>query len=346
MFHRDPLQRPPGIDLERLTALAAGLAATGVSADILAPVEHPAAMRAGSGGTVAVRPLTSARDGQYDILKTCYHPGIDLISDFQGPVVCRLVRVVDDFRPERDEPQRARLLAWQQKIHARAGAVAFNNRQNLERWQRLYGWNRPAVLTPTGCPAEIPPRGSNPYGGGPPAVLFLGSLAAPRMVRMLNLLAEGLRGVALVHLVGLNKSALYGAPVRLSSLVVDHGPQSGPRMWDFVTHAKLGIALAASPDEFDNDSSKVCFYLRGGLPVLCEEPILQRRLVADLEMGLSFLLGDTSGMIQGARSLLAQRLGERREVAMRRMAREHAWGRRVDTYRRLFAQLLEGRRQA
>ncbi len=340
MFHGDPLQRPPGIDVERLTALAAGLAARGVQADVLAPVERPARLAAASGRRVAVRPLARAWDGRYDLLKTCYHPGIDLVAGFPGPVVCRLVRVVDESRPARDGPRRARLLAWQQKIHARAWAVAFNNQQNLARWQRLYGWERPAVLTPTGCPEEIPPKGPDPYGQGPPAVLFLGSLAAPRMVHRLNELAEALRGVASVHLVGLNKSGLYGAPVRLSPLVVDHGPQGGPRMWDFVAHAKLGLALAASPEEFDNDSSKVCFYLRGGLPVLYEEPILQGRLVAELGMGLGFPLGETARMVQAARRLLAQDTCNRQE-AMRHMAREHAWGRRVDTYLELFEQLLK-----
>lgn len=341
-FHHDPARRPPGIDLERLTSLAEGLGALGAEAEVVAPVRRAGWLRGPEGGRIAVRPAGEAGGGRYHILETCYHPGIDLVPpDFPGPVVCRLVRVVDASRPVRDAVRRDRLLAWQDAVRARATAVVFNNPQNLERWRRLYGWDGPTALTPTGCPERLPPPGPDPYRGEPPPVLFLGSLAAGRMVRLLNRLAEALSGQARVHLVGLNKSGLYGRATRLSDLVVDHGPHAAPRLWDYVGRAGLGLALAAGPDDFDNDSSKVYSYLRGGLPVLWEEPILQGRLVEELGMGAGFAHGDAEGMAAGARALLA-RGAPARAAAMERMAGRESWVRRAETYLRLFERLLDG----
>lgn len=343
VFHHDPRQRPPGIDLERLTALAAGLAARGVETDILAPVERPGALSSPFGGAISVRPLDEARGDRYQLLKTCYPPGIDLVRDFRGPLVCRLVRVVDQEQPLRDQTQRHRLLAWQEAIHRRADAVAFNNPENLERWQRLHGWDRPAVLTPTGCPEVIPARGPNPYPQGPPVAIFLGSLASGRMARLLNRLAEALKDQVALHLVGLNKSGLYGDPTPLSPLIVDHGPQAGARLWDLVGWASFGVALAVGPEGFDNDSSKVYTYLRAGLPVLCEHPIRQWPLIADLGLGRDFPYGDLDRALVQARALLADPRPDREAVGGR-MAAEQGWGRRVETYCGLFERLVENRR--
>ncbi|MFH1057516.1 MAG: hypothetical protein V1797_02405 [Pseudomonadota bacterium] len=339
VFHHDPRQRPPGIDIERLTALALGLADRGVAAEVVAPAARPGWLAAGPERAIAIRPLADIPAGRYDLLKTCYHPGIDLVDGHQGALVCRLVRVVDQERPVRDAPRRARLLAWQQKIRQRADAVAFNNPENLARWRALYGGDQPAVLTPTGCPATIPARGPNPYAPGLPVLLFLGSLASPAMARMLNHLAEALRGQAAVHLVGLNKTGLYGEAVALSGLISDHGPQTGAALWDRVGWTQAGVALAAGPDEFDNDSSKVYAYLRAGLPVLCEAPIRQWPLIAELGMGRQFPLGDTAAMVDQARALLTDEHPQR-EAAMARMAAEQGWERRVETYLTLFRSLL------
>ncbi len=339
VFHHDPRLRPPGIDVERLTYLAAGLADGGAEVDILAPIAAPARLPGPYGQPLSLRPLSAIREGRYQILKTCYHPGIDLVEGFDGPLVCRLVRVVDRQVPARDEPRRERLLEWQRKIHRRATALAFNNPQNQERWQRNHGPGRPSVLTPTGCPEDIPPRGPDPYGRDLPAVLFLGSLAGGRMVDMLNRAAEALSGLAEVHLVGLNKSRLYGEPVPLSSRVIDHGTRTGPALWDFMAWAAFGISLAAGPDEFDNDSSKVVYYLRAGLPVLCEEPVLQRGMVAEMGMGHSFAHGDVDGMLARSHALLAEGVADRGQ-AMARMAREHSWKRRAETYLQLFNSLV------
>jgi len=339
LFHRDPLVMSPGIDLVRLQAISGGLLDRGVETEIVAPVPAEARLA----GRIPVRPL-SALDGPagYDLVKTCYHQSIRLLGGFRGPVVSRLVRVVDQRLPERDELFRRELLACQDLVSRRARAVAFNNPENRERWIGRYGREQLIVLTPTGCPAEIPEPGPNPYRTGRPAILFLGSLAAPRMVELLNAAAERLAGRAEVHLLGRNKTALYGGQVELSPLIVQHGERPEAETWDFIRFAGLGLALATGPLAFDNDVSKIINYLRGGLPVLSEEPILQNRLVRRTGLGRVFRHGDVDDLVGQALALLERPPLERRGEVMALMAREHAWERRVETYLELFRRILAG----
>ena len=193
LFHKNPFLPPTGIDLVRLRALASGLIRRGIQAEIVAPVDRSGLID----GIIPVKPLEVLNaPPAYAVLKTCYHASIELIGSYPGPVVSRIVRVVDDRLPERDGPARAHLLRCQERIRERAVVLVLNNRENMIRWRKLYGSEPRVVLVPTGCPREIPSPRRNPFPGDRPVVLFLGSLAAPRMVRMLNEAERRLRSVA------------------------------------------------------------------------------------------------------------------------------------------------------
>jgi hypothetical protein len=264
-----------------------------------------------------------------------------LVQDFEGPVVARLVRVVDERHPARDRRQRGHLLAAQDEVSRLAAAVAFNNPENQARWRRLFGSGLPSLLTPTGCPERLPPRRCRPFPLDRVVAIYLGSLASSRQVEMLNRCARALAGLAEVHLVGRNKSGLYGRTRRLDTLVRQHGEKDPREIWDFLRAAHLGLALAVGPEAFDNDSSKVVHYLRAGLPVLAEEPILQIGLLRSLGMGQGFGYGRVGELRQAARALLSWLPAPAtRRWAMSVMRREHSWLRRVDAYLELFQHLL------
>ena len=338
VFHKNPFVPPTGIDLVRLRALATGLVGRGIQAEIVAPVRRAGLIE----GIVPVHPLEVLKSPTpYDLLKTCYHDSIELIGTYQGPVVSRIVRVVDERLPERDEPARARLLLCQERIRERASVLVLNNRENMLRWQKLYGPKPRIVLVSTGCPREIPLPRRNPFNGDRPVVLFLGSLAAPRMVRMLNEAARRLRAIADVHLVGLNKAGLYGGDekCRLDTGIVDHGEVMEQDAWDYIRHAAVGLALATGPLPFDNDVSKILTYLRGGLPVLSEEPILNNELVRQTGLGTTFTYDNVDELAAKAEYLIRDPMPAKRERVMRFMAEEHSWDRRVDTYVDLFNEL-------
>jgi len=339
VFHKNPFAPPSSIDLIRLRAIAGGLTARGIATEIIAPVEREGFLD----GRIPVRkPSVLGQGGRYDLVKTSYHYSVLLLNDYRGPVVSRIVRVVDRELPERDEAARGELLRCQDIIAARASAVALNNDENRERWLARYGDSPPQILVPTGCPSRIPAPRTNPYPVGEPAILFLGSVAAPRMVNLLNAAAERLAGIARIHLVGLNKTCMYGGDedCLLGPLVLDHGELPEEEIWDYVRNARFGLALATGPHAFDNDISKIFTYLRGGAPVLSEEPIVNNELIRRTGYGRVFRYGDIEDLVSAALELVDSPMDDKRKSVMELMVKEHSWETRVGTYVALFTAIL------
>lgn len=338
VFHKNPCSSPVGIDIIRLNALTEGLIKRGMEVDIIAPVEMVSRTAAG----VPVNPLSCLQgEDHYDVLKTCYHFSIELIGAFKGPVVSRIVRVVDEKLPERDMAWRERLMKCQELIRARSSVVVMNNLDNARRWRKLYGKPTSICMIPTGCPYVLPRKGKNPYGHDEKAILFLGSLASPRMVDMINDLAAGLKNIARLHHIGQSKTHLYGngEAWKLSPLVVQHGEMCEDSVWNYIRHARAGLAIAAGPDSFDNDLSKIYNYLRGGLQVLSEERIVNNDLVRATRWGEVFRYGNMGDAVVKAAIILERRFQGRERSVMSYMAREHAWENRVNQYFTLFKSL-------
>lgn len=339
VFHKNPFVAPTGIDLVRLRAIASGLISKGIETEVIAPVQHSGMID----GNIPVYGLNHfAKSGPYDIVKTCYHDSIKLVPAKNKNIVSRIVRVVDSTFPERDSLFRTKLLDCQKLISDRAALVIFNNQENRSRWIKFYGGVVQTALVPTGCPLVIPPPVRNPYHTHKKVLLFLGSIAAGRILHMLNQLAEHVTDVAEIHLVGLNKACMYGNDfgLELSSLIVNHGQKPEHEIWDYIYNADAGLAFATGPQPFDNDMSKIYSYLRGGLPTLSEEPILNNELVLGLEYGSVFGYGDLAALISRCRDLLINPPIEKRDHVMGRMAADHSWDRRVDQYIELFNQLV------
>ena len=338
VFPKNPMVPPVGIDLVRLRALTGVLARKGWEVEVLAPVNNTGRLAP----NIMVSPLAALKDAKrFDVVKTCYHQSIGLLGEFKGPVASRIVRVVDEERPGRDEANRKQLLMCQEMIRRRADALILNNQANAERWFSLYGSGPPVALIPTGCPARLPASGPNPYKTGARTVLFLGSLAAPRMIGMLNELAGALFPDVEIHHVGRNKAHMYGGPAELplSPLIIQHGELVEPLVWDYIRRADVGLALAAGPDSFDNDLSKATSYLRGGLPVLSEERVLNNDLILELGGGLVFRYGDVEAMIAGLHKLINDPLRRTKDIS-RFMAERHSWDHRGEALHDLLSSLI------
>lgn len=341
LFHKSPFVSPKGIDQVRLRAISLGLISLGLDVEIIAPVSAPGLLDNG----VMVQPLTALNEqGRYDCIKTSYHGSLKYIGSYEGPVVSRIVRVVDETLPERDSSNRAELMELQGIIRQRSSVLVVNNEENRQRWISQYGSKPVIELVPTGCPAVIPAPAKNPFTGLKSNILFLGSLAAPRMVHMLNEAAAKLDQLADIHLVGKNKARMYGGDETcvLDSRIQDHGELPESQIWNYVFHADLGLAFATGPYAFDNDVSKILNYLRGGLPVVSEEHIINNRLIRDTCFGIVFEYGNVDSLVQACKQALCAKMKNSRETVMRFMASEHSWDKRCQSYARIFSRLLEG----
>ena len=324
VFHKNPLAPPVRIDLIRLRAISLELTVRGATVEIIAPVEKSGRLA----DAVPVRPLGVLQEpSRYDLVKTCYHPSIELIGNYKGPVVSRLVRVVDEKWPARDEADRPALLRRQEMVFRRARGLILNNKANADRWQAIYGPKPPIYLIPNGCPPHLPALGEKPYATNRPVVLFLGSLAAPRMADLINELAERIHPLAAVHFIGRNVIHLYGGgrEDNLSPLVVRHGEIGEPELWNYIAHANAGLALAASPQFFDNDLSKILYYLRAGLPVLSEERVLNNDLIRQTGYGRIFKFGNIEDLTANLWQLLEHPPAELGKRAVGLAAGRHSW---------------------
>ncbi len=339
LFHKSPFVSANGIDQVRLRSISSGLRRLGFEVEIIAPTPKTAMLDNG----IMVRPLKAlSRDAGYDLIKTSYHGSVKHLSDYGGPVVSRIVRVVDNELPERDESNRSELIAMQKIIKNRASVVVVNNEANRQRWLDLYGDDPQVEMVPTGCPERIPEAGKNPFKDSSRNILFLGSLAAPRMVMMLNEMADRLKDIATVHLVGLNKACMYGGDEScvLSEAVIDHGELPEKETWNYILYADLGLAFATGPHVFDNDMSKIFNYLRGGLPVLSEDPIINNSLIREMDYGEILDFGDVEGLVRASATILSRGLKTRSKSVMDKMAAEHSWLRRAEVYEKIFNRLL------
>lgn len=340
VFHKDPLKAPTGIDLVRLRAIAFGLTERGVQTDVITRVSDVGSL----GDKVLVKPLDVLDSpSDYSLIKTCYHQSIRLIGRYGGPVVSRIVRVVDEEIPERDTLFRDELLKCQNLIAQRAQVVIFNNTVNLERWRLFYGNRQRLQIVPTGCQQEIPADGGKPYPGEKPVLLFLGSLAAPRMVRTLNALSEMLEDCCEIHVIGSNKTGLYGSGeyTALNRLIHDHGELPESKVWPYIQHASIGLALATGPHLFDNDLSKMFTYLRGGLPILSEDTVLTNYLITETGHGRIVPYDDIHALALTTRDMLANFMGPSRAAVMQFMIENHGWNRRVETLLGVFRRMAE-----
>ena len=64
-----------------------------------------------------------------------------------------------------------------------------------------------------------------------------------------------------------------GAGDKLERDAVTHvGVVDVTEYWNWQHHAQVGIVLAQGPVQ-DNESSKIYYYLRTGMPVICEDSV-------------------------------------------------------------------------
>ena len=104
-------------------------------------------------------------------------------------------------------------------------------------------------------------------------------------------------------------------------------------VWNYIQHADIGLALATGPHAFDNDVSKIFNYLRGGLPVLTEDPILTNKLVKQTGLGKIFMYGNVDDLISNALELLDNPMKQKKkEAVMKFMIEHHSWEKRVKDY--------------
>lgn len=109
-------------------------------------------------------------------------------------------------------------------------------------------------------------------------------------------------------------------------------PVAYDAVWDYQYFADVGIALAQGPVQH-NESSKLYYYLRTGLPVVSEAPIPNNRVIEESGCGLVAPYGDDDALAQMVEA--AARHPWDRARAVRYVLTSHTWDCRIRIYQEL-----------
>lgn len=338
------------MDRIRFRRMAEALARAGHAVDVTYRGRHTYELAPG----VRRLPIGRARWDRYDVVKTSIHWGFDELLQRGGGdhpfIIASLGSVVGDgqsagvhFFGEMHD----RLLSTQREIDGRARAVTLLTDENDRVWQHTHGVHQLRLRVPTGVDALIPPAGPDPYrrlGVAGRAVLFAGNIYAeeqPEVNRIwvdrLNRLGRALKRRRL-HLVTMGT----GDRERLDrSVLTDLGPLPAASIWDWQRYAEAGLVFAHGEAQ-DNESSKIYYYLRTELPVLCEAPVPNRWLVEQTGLGAIVPLDNAEAMADAAEAVAGRRRTENGVAEW--MAREHSWDERAARYATLFEEAAYRRR--
>ena len=294
-------------------------------------------------------PFRHVRWDDYDVVKTFFHTGFDSLRDAGGAdhpfIVSKLGSVVGRTQTKGVHfhgEVRRRLFETQVQIARHSRAVTVLTARSAALWRREHGPEMPLLRVPTGVDAELPPAGPDPYarlGIDRPVVLFAGNIYTrdkqaevnrlwqERLNRIGRLLVR--RSLRLVA-IGIGETDLLD-----HDAVLHLGAVDARAVWDWQRHATVGLVLAQGPVQ-DNESSKIYYYLRTGLPVVCERPIPNAHLIKETRLGTIVAYGDDAAIADAACRLAAAPPAVDGTIAS--IVRQHSWDRRAALYDDLFAE--------
>ncbi len=284
----------------------------------------------------------------YDMVKTFLHSGFAALTAWNGDshpfIVSTLGSVVGSSDAEGCYfygPIREQLFAVQQNVAARSKYVSLLTKPNADLYRSMHGDKGNLLHIPTGVDAEVPAPGRNPYsarGIKRPVAIYAGNLynrdSQPEVnvfwQDRLNTLGRALLDLG-VQLVVMGP----GQTDRLDPSVVMHvGLIDVREFWNWQWHANVGIVLAQGPIQ-DNESSKIYYYLRTGLPVACEAPVPNAGLILETGHGTVVEYRPDLHKLAEAAALLASRPTTPNGLIPYMIA-EHSWDTRAAAYARAF----------
>jgi len=343
VYRKDLLDNffPSDMSLVRWLKISESLADIGFNVDMIVNAKSGLIQKAPN---LRYIPYCRVDWSQYDIIKTLFHEGFEsLCSEGQDNhpfIISKLGSVVGNhdgtegvhfFNEEREE-----LFETQKKIDQKAKYITILTEPSKRLWEREFGEKTNILFVPTGVDREIPPPGRNPYGDLRQKIaVYIGNFYVDTQ-RDINLLWQHRLNV-LGSLLKKSGIRLYlVGPGNVSQLdpnsVVYLGPIDNSRIWDYQYFADVGIALAQGKVQH-NESSKIYYYLRTGLPVVSKGPIPNNYLIKETNLGLNADYADDQVMAEMIEEAVHKKW--HKKDAINYILSHHTWHKRAEAYERL-----------
>ena len=115
------------------------------------------------------------------------------------------------------------------------------------------------------------------------------------------------------------------------------GGVENDKVWDYHHFADVGLVLAQGAVQH-NESSKIYYYLRAGVPVVSEDSVPNNYLIEQAQLGLISPYGNDEKMADLIQEATERPWGRQRAIAY--MIQNHSWDSRASIYHNL---LVAGR---
>lgn len=287
-------------------------------------------------------PLSSVHWNDYDVVKTDNHVGLDTLERFGGRdhpfVISHLGSVVG---PEEMEgiyfygKIRERLYATQEKINQTSEFITFVSQPARELWETCFGPKENLLVVPGAADLHVPPPSKDPFPKDHQRrCIFAGNIytrqsqpeANTVLVDKLNALGKHLSGLGVrLYMFGFGDASLLDR--RYVSYL---GSIPYERTWDYFHFAHVGCVVAYGKWLHNNESTKIYYYLRVGLPVVSEKGFPNDHLVGESQLGFTVENGNMELMAQRIREA-AQRDWDR-DYAIQYILNNHTWDKRVEAH--------------
>ena len=278
---------------------------------------------------------------RYSIIKTLFPIGFESIlsqgADDHPFIISKLGSVVGNndsiegvyfFNEERKSRYEIA-----KRINQKSRYVTILTEPSKLLWEQEFGKKDNILMIPTGVDREIPPPSNNPYKEFDEKIaVYIGNIYE-NMQREINLLWQDRlnslgrllkeKGIRLCF-VGVGKVDKLD-----HNVVTDLGGVGVDKMWDYQYFADVGIGLAQGRVQH-NESSKIYYYLRTGLPVVSETPVPNNYLIEEASLGFIADYADNEMMADMIEAAMYKKW--QKEEAIRYMLKNHTWYERVQVY--------------
>lgn len=291
-------------------------------------------------------PITRVNWQDYDVVLTLVHSGFETWEHYGGRAHPFLIAELGSVVAPTDREgiffygaQRDALYRVQERMHCASRQIAVLSEPARALWRECFGQGKEVLLVPGGAPTQVPAPGRSPYPpDGRPACVFAGNFydrtrssqpeAHARLAHKLNTLGRLLdAGGARLYVVG------TGDHRSLDRRHVTYlGAAPYEQSWNYLHYAAVGIVLTAGGPMHNNESSKIYYYLRVGLPVVSEEGFPNDHVVRG--SGLGFVVENGALERVAERALQAAGASWDRERGMRFILQHHTWRQRAEVYDR------------
>jgi hypothetical protein len=296
--------------------------------------------------------LSDVRWADYDVVKTFYHEGFNTLERFGGTSHPFVISHLGSVVGRRDMEGiyfygkvRETLYATQERVARTSHYVTFVSAPAKQLFQDLHGTTQPLVVVPGAAERVVPPPGKDPFPKDRRLrCIFAGHVytkdsqpeANAVLLDKLNELGRHLGKFDVrLYMIGSGDLKLLD-----QNYVTYLGAQPYERSWDYFHFANVGTVVTYGKYHHNNESTKIYYYLRMGLPTVSERGFPNDDVVE--ASGLGFTVEN------GNMELMAQKISEAaqtkwdREKAVQSALEKHTWYQRVAFHDKLIRSKFGG----